>query len=237
MRRRMLAVVIASLCLFHQAMAGICIPPLAELDNREKFLHAVIRSLSKLKEARTTVSQLGKVKDAQEFFTTIDLANEALECASRDVDGYKSNKDEGIQVTIEGLQGVAAKLTALNDQVKKNMVAEMNGETKSENPGDKASRMATLGTDYRKTWEVLVVIGAAATAPLVEFNPSTKKAERLAITTVQRNAINRELEKTFPEIIANAKGTLPPVESAAAILHSSINDKKWKLHEQPFSKN
>lgn len=214
-------------------------------------MRAVVLSLEQFKIARDDAAGMSKAKEAQELFTSIEIADSALKCAAKMVGGYKNPKqietnktnpsdadqatEDAVQLTIEGIDNTSQGLLILNESVKNSMVAELNGENKAEKPGDKASRMAKLGVNYRDTWDLLMIVSASACATLVEYNPKTNTAERLNITAAERTTLNKQLIAAFPEITRKNTDNLPPVESAALIIYHQINKKGWKTHEQPFS--
>jgi hypothetical protein len=203
-------------------------------ENRAGFIEAVIGSLGELKEVRDTMAGLQKAKDAQEFFVLIDEANESLGCSSRYQEGYKKSKNEAVSLASTSLWNMSVDLLLMNNIVRKNMIEELNGNGKAEKPGDKAARMADIGSSYRKIWGRLHISVASAILGLYEVNPRTNKMERLAITSAERNEINRQLTNEFPQIKSKKLDSLQSVESSAYLLYQVINDKKWLLHDQPF---
>jgi len=204
-------------------------------ENRAEFIQAVIGSLGKLKKVRDMMARLQKAKDAQEFFSLIDEANESLACSSRYLDEYKKSKNEAVSLASTSLQNMSVDMLLMNNIVRKNMIEELNGNGKAEKPGDKAARMADIGSSYRKIWERLHMSVASAILGLYEANPRTNKMERLAITSTERNEINRRLINEFPQIKSQNPSALQSVESSAYLLYEVINEKKWLLHDQPFS--
>lgn len=204
-------------------------------ENRADFIEAVIDSLEKLKEVRDTMAGLQKAKDAQEFFGLIDEANESLGCLSRYLDGYTKSKNQAVSLASTSLKNMSVDMLLMNNIVRKNMIDELNGDGKKEKPGDKAARMADIGSSYRKIWGRLHMSIASAILGLYEANPRTNKMERLAITSTERNEINKKLTEEFPQIKSQKPSSLQSVESAAYLLYDTINEKKWLLHDHHFS--
>jgi hypothetical protein len=222
------------LCFCHSTLAVCFNEPTNNIEDRAEFLHAVVRSLDFFESAHASLTRLRHAKDAEDILGTVDISNEQLQCAADAVGSYKASKNEAVNATATGLEGAASSLILLNAESKKDFIADLNGDSKGEKDGDRAERMATLGTSYRNVWNTLSTAATAASLALIEFEPGTNQ-RRLAITTSQRNVVNRELQRTFPRIAFDKHAVLPPAENAAEILYETLNDRKFPMHEQPFT--
>jgi hypothetical protein len=234
MRFSSLCAGLVMLCFCHSTLAFCFNEPTNNIEDRAEFLHAVVRSLDFFESAHASLTRLRHAKDAEDILGTVDISNEQLQCAADAVGPYKNSKSEAVLLTATGLGRVANSLISLNTQSKDDIVAELNGDNNGEKAGDRAERMATLGTNYRNVWSTLSMAATTASLALIEFEPGTNQ-RRLAITTSQRNVINRELQRTFPRIAFDKHAVLPPAENAAEILYETLNDRKFPMHEQPFT--
>jgi hypothetical protein len=235
MRFRLVFFCLVALLFSHSAIAACISAPISDVNDRAAFLHSIVEALSHFEAAQTDQVNLSNAHSGQDFLTSVDIANEELQCASDAVDRYKASSNQAVQTAVAGLQTASDILIELNGKVKTSFVADLNGETKDEKAGDRAARMAAMAASYRKAWGLLPTAVSAAFVAIIEFEPeATRHGPRLAITETQRNAINRELRNAFPKIESEKHATLPPAENAAELLFGLLNDKKYPTHDQPF---
>ncbi|MEO5811991.1 MAG: hypothetical protein ABIU96_02425 [Rhodanobacter sp.] len=209
------------------------LPPPAVHD-RVAFAAAVVRSLKDFQDAYATMVSIEGSKSAIDLFSSIDIANEDLQCASDAVGGFSGDSDEGTHATVTTLQRTAAVLTGANTKMKELAVARLNGDSSQEKPGDHAARMANIAGVFRNAWGMLPLTATLTVLAVEESVPPANKRMRLAMTEAQRDSLTHELSQAFPGLENRAgRNDLSQAEVAAAVLYEGLNQKGWSFRSEP----
>lgn len=226
---------LAGSAILSQCALGACVTfPPTDIHDRVAFASAVVRSLKDFQDAHAMLSSIGRGKSAIDMLSSVDTANEKLQCASDDISGFSADGEQATHTAVMTLQSTAAGLIKVNAKTKELIVAELNGELSQEKRGDHAIRMANLATFYRNAWEMLPLTATMSVLALEESVAPTSQKLRLAMTEAQRDSLNRELLQAFPALKGRGSDRgLSQAEAAAAVLYGGLNKKGWSFRDEP----
>jgi predicted secreted acid phosphatase len=101
-------------------------------------------------------------------------------------------------------------------------------DQKPEKPSEHAERSARLTVMGNDAWKYEMNATVSTGLALIDFDAAKK--QRLALTSSERDALVKKLEKTFG-VLAHAKGELPGLENSVSVLLDFLTDKDRKTSD------
>ncbi len=183
----------------------------ADASEQLKFIQDVVDSLGFAKQAREeVVSRIEPAVSAMESGNTQKFLIEFMQGTKFGIAALfdavieieEHNQSENLQISGSAKMILLA-YGALHSSYKAsiNMMHELNEPRTAEemtaiNPADLAERQAELAVEHDQAWELLAQAVALSTHGMLEGEDGDK---RLAMTSQQRDALIRDIERRFPE--------------------------------------
>lgn len=232
-----LVLVVVAVSLSHSpARAGLCVPPTVEKDSPYYYLVSLVDSLRYAKAAldRTSPATLGSEPTVLKMLVGLKLAKADYDCARSQVAPYSASSNGDIKTSAEGAATVFSRLVDLDKATVAGYKALLDSAAQGRplKPSSVLESQAELAARYDETWKYLVPAVAAGADAVVEVEPATGRASRLALTRAQRDDILQKLQSTFgDEVKGGMRGGQRPLIATAAMLYESLVDARWKLRD------
>ncbi len=210
--------------------------PEVKPDDPFQFTMAVLESLSYARTAfrpTTLPPDSDGLMEISDLIFRIKSADLDFGCAAKLLRGYQKSKD--LIVSLAAFNSVVAYESVIDlDKESVVLMKRLAGNgAKAISPGDLAEQMANIRIRKDKIWDDISLVVLGVTHTLVSKVPDRDgKITSLRITTQQRTAITRNLEKYFgPDVSGPEQDDQDAILRMAVVLYHWISDQHWKTSD------
>ena len=217
------------------ASAAICFPPEVRPESAFHYYVALADALTRTKGARDRVLAAFREKAGRfsptDAMIALKTAQQDYQCAASYLAPYRESKNEAIVTSSRGAGDALLVLRDLTGAIVDDIKALLDSTGTGGGEGTRAERDAERTLAVNGAWQALLVSVVAATHAIVEFNPTTKKADRFSLTGKQRKEMIHRLEKSFGPSIRSQRTAAMPLETSVKMLLTYLKDRSWRSYD------